>query len=267
MYIKGVLVKIRTMIVLLSPAKTLDYSQEFDVQHTAPAFLSDSAKLIKELKVKEPKDIASLMGLSDKLATLNFDRYQSWSASKTMGNDSKPALFVFQGDVYQGLQANTFNKKDITFAQKHLRILSGLYGELRPLDVIKPYRLEMGTKLPTARGKNLYEFWGTKVQENILKELKANKSNLVVNLASKEYFTVVGSLPTDVNVVSPVFKDFKNGEYKLISFYAKKARGYMSHWIIKNKVSKPEDLKNFDAEGYKYSKKLSTESEPVFLRN
>jgi hypothetical protein len=267
MYIKGVLVKIRTMIVLLSPAKTLDYSQEFDVQHTAPAFLSDSAKLIKELKVKEPKDIASLMGLSDKLATLNFDRYQSWSASKTMGNDSKPALFVFQGDVYQGLQANTFNKKDITFAQKHLRILSGLYGELRPLDVIKPYRLEMGTKLPTARGKNLYEFWGTKVQENILKELKANKSNLVVNLASKEYFTVVGSLPTDVNVVSPVFKDFKNGEYKLISFYAKKARGYMSHWIIKNKVSKAEDLKNFDAEGYKYSKKLSTESEPVFLRN
>ncbi|MBT3851983.1 MAG: peroxide stress protein YaaA [Gammaproteobacteria bacterium] len=255
------------MIVLLSPAKTLDYSQEFDVQHTAPAFLSDSAKLIKELKVKEPKDIASLMGLSDKLATLTFDRYQSWSASKTMGNDSKPALFVFQGDVYQGLQANTFNKKDITFAQKHLRILSGLYGELRPLDVIKPYRLEMGTKLPTARGKNLYEFWGTKVQENILKELKANKSNLVVNLASKEYFTVVGSLPTDVDVVSPVFKDFKNGEYKLISFYAKKARGYMSHWIIKNKVSKPEDLKNFDAEGYKYSKKLSTESEPVFLRN
>ena len=267
MYIKGVLVKIRTMIVLLSPAKTLDYSQEFDVQHTAPAFLSDSAKLIKELKVKEPKDIASLMGLSDKLATLNFDRYQSWSASKTMGNDNKPALFVFQGDVYQGLQANTFNKKDITFAQKHLRILSGLYGELRPLDVIKPYRLEMGTKLPTARGKNLYKFWGTKVQENILKELKANKSNLVVNLASKEYFTVVGSLPTDVNVVSPVFKDFKNGEYKLISFYAKKARGYMSHWIIKNKVTKPEDLKNFDAEGYKYSKKLSTESEPVFLRN
>ena len=267
MYIKGVLVKIRTMIVLLSPAKTLDYSQEFDVQHTAPAFLSDSAKLIKELKAKEPKDIASLMGLSDKLATLNFDRYQSWSASKTMGNDNKPALFVFQGDVYQGLQANTFNKKDITFAQKHLRILSGLYGELRPLDVIKPYRLEMGTKLPTARGKNLYKFWGTKVQENILKELKANKSNLVVNLASKEYFTVVGSLPTDVNVVSPVFKDFKNGEYKLISFYAKKARGYMSHWMIKNKVTKPEDLKNFDAEGYKYSKKLSTESEPVFLRN
>ena len=255
------------MLILLSPAKTLDYTKEFDVEPTAPAFLFDSAKLIKELKTKEPKDIASLMGLSDKLATLNFDRYQSWSAAKKMSSDSQPALFVFQGDVYQGLQADTFNKKDITFAQKHLRILPGLYGELRPLDIIKPYRLEMGTKLQNSKGKNLYEFWGNKVQDNILMELKTNKSNLIVNLASKEYFTVVGSLPKDVEVVSPVFKDFKNGEYKLISFYAKKARGYMSHWMIKNKVTKSEDLKNFDAEGYKYSKKLSTESEPVFLRN
>ena len=165
------------------------------------------------------------------------------------------------------MQAETFDKKDISFAQKHLRILSGLYGELRPLDVIKPYRLEMGTKLQNPEGKNLYEFWGNKVRDNILKELKTNKSNLVVNLASKEYFTVVGSLPEDVEVVSPVFKDFKNGEYKLISFYAKKARGFMSHWMIKNKVTKSEELKNFDAEGYKYSKKLSTDSEPVFLRN
>ena len=148
-----------------------------------------------------------------------------------------------------------------------MRILSGLYGELRPLDVIKPYRLEMGTKLQNSEGKNLYEFWGNKVKDNILKELKTNKSNLVVNLASKEYFTVVGSLSEDVEVVSPVFKDFKNGEYKLISFYAKKARGYMSHWMIKNKVTNSEELKNFDAEGYKYSKKLSTPSEPVFLRN
>ena len=255
------------MIVLLSPAKTLDYTKEFDVEPTAPAFLADSTKLIKELKTKEPKDIASLMGLSDKLAALNFDRYQTWSAAKKISNDSQPALYVFQGDVYQGLQAETFDKKDISFAQKHLRILSGLYGELRPLDVIKPYRLEMGTKLQNPEGKNLYEFWGNKVRDNILKELKTNKSNLVVNLASKEYFSVVGSLPEDVEVVSPVFKDFKNGEYKLISFYAKKARGFMSHWMIKNKVTNSEELKNFDAEGYKYSKKLSTDSEPVFLRN
>jgi cytoplasmic iron level regulating protein YaaA (DUF328/UPF0246 family) len=254
------------MIVLLSPAKTLDYSKDFDVEPTAPAFLSDSSKLIKELKTKEPKDIASLMSLSDKLAALNFDRYQSWSAAKKMGDDSKPALFVFQGDVYQGLQADTFNKKDIIFAQKHLRILSGLYGELRPLDVIKPYRLEMGTKLQTNKGKNLYEFWGKKVQQNIVKELQENQSNLIINLASKEYFTVIGKLPEDIDVVSPVFKDYKNGQYKLISFYAKKARGYMSNWIIKNKIKESADLMNFNEEGYRFSKSESTESEPVFLR-
>ena len=200
------------------------------------------------------------------MATLNFDRYQSWSATKKISADSKPALFVFQGDVYQGLQADTFNKKDISFAQKHLRILSGLYGELRPLDLIKPYRLEMGTKLKNIKGKNLYEFWGTKVQENILKELKSNKSSLIVNLASKEYFSVLGKMPHDVNVVSPVFKDFKNGQYKLISFYAKKARGYMSNWIIKNRITDSNDLKLFNAEGYKFSKSESTETEPVFLR-
>ena len=254
------------MIVLLSPAKTLDYSKEFDVEPSAPAFLSDSAKLIKELKTKEPKDIASLMGLSDKLATLNFDRYQSWSAAKKMSADSKPALFVFQGDVYQGLQADTFNKKDISFAQKHLRILSGLYGELRPLDLIKPYRLEMGTKLKNTKGKNLYEFWGTKVQDNILKELKSNKSSLVVNLASKEYFSVVGSMPTDVEVVSPIFKDFKNGKYKIISFYAKKARGLMAKFILENKIENSEDLINFNLEGYKYNKEASSENNPTFLR-
>ena len=161
------------MIVLLSPAKTLDYTKEFDVEPSAPAFLSDSAKLIKELKTKEPKDFASLMGLSDKLATLNFDRYQSWSAAKKMSADSKPGLFVFQGDVYQGLQADTFNKKDVSFAQKHLRILSGLYGELRPLDLIKPYRLEMGTKLENGNGKNLYEFWGEKITNHLKYYLRA----------------------------------------------------------------------------------------------
>ena len=267
MYINRELFKIRNMLILLSPAKTLDYSKDFDVKPTAPAFLSDSSKLIKELKTKEPKDIATLMGLSDNLATLNFDRYQSWKAAKSISSDSKPALFVFQGDVYQGLKAETFNKKDIAFAQKHLRILSGLYGELRPLDVIKPYRLEMGTKLPTSKGKNLYEFWGNKIQENLLKELKANKSELIVNLASKEYFSVVGSLPKNIEVVAPVFKDLKNGEYKLISFYAKKARGYMSNWIIKNKVTSAKDLVKFKEEGYKYSKKLSTPKEPVFLRD
>ena len=172
-----------SMIIVLSPAKTLDYSVPTTENHTAPQFLSQSSKLIKTLKAKEPKDIASLMGLSDKLATLNFDRYQSWTAAKTESAESKASLFVFKGDVYQGLKADELNKSDVKFAQKHLRILSGLYGILRPLDVIKPYRLEMGTKLKTDTASNLYEFWGNKIQANINNELKLQKSNLLVNLA------------------------------------------------------------------------------------
>ena len=165
------------------------------------------------------------MGLSDKLATLNFDRYQSWSPAKKVSADSKPSMLVFKGDVYQGLQAEDLNNHQMKFAQKHIRILSGLYGILRPLDLMKPYRLEMGTKLETSEGKNLYEFWGDKVQKNVLNELKDQRSDLLINLASKEYFTVLGKLPEDINVVTPTFKDYKNGNYKIISFFAKKARG------------------------------------------
>ena len=254
------------MIIVLSPAKTLDYEFETDGNHSVPSFLSQSSKLIGQLKKKEPKDIASLMGLSDKLATLNYDRYQSWTASKKASNDSKPSLLVFKGDVYQGLQAEDLTKKEMNFAQKHVRILSGLYGILRPLDLMKPYRLEMGTKLETSQGKNLYEFWGDKIQKNVLDELKNQKSDLLINLASKEYFTVLGKVPEDVNVISPAFKDYKNGKYKIISFYAKKARGLMARWIIQNKVTDFENLKDFDVEGYKYSKAESTTTTPVFLR-
>ena len=254
------------MIIVLSPAKTLDYEFETDGNHSVPSFLSQSSKLIGQLKKKEPKDIASLMGLSDKLATLNYDRYQSWTASKKASNDSKPSLLVFKGDVYQGLQAEDLTKKEMNFAQKHVRILSGLYGILRPLDLMKPYRLEMGTKLETTQGKNLYEFWGDKIQKNVLDELKNQKSDLLINLASKEYFTVLGKVPEDVNVISPAFKDYKNGKYKIISFYAKKARGLMARWIIQNKVTDFENLKDFDVEGYKYSKAESTSTTPVFLR-
>ena len=155
------------MLIVISPAKTLDYSVDPKSNHTAPQFLSQSSKLIKTLKEKEPKDIASLMGLSDKLATLNFDRYQSWKAAKSVSSDAKPSMLVFKGDVYQGLNAEDFSNKDLKFAQKHLRILSGLYGILRPMDIMKPYRLEMGTKLETSKGKNLYEFWGELVQNNV----------------------------------------------------------------------------------------------------
>ena len=254
------------MIIVLSPAKTLDYEFDNDTNNSVPSFLSQSSKLIGQLKKKEPKDIASLMGLSDKLATLNYDRYQSWTASKKVSNDTKPALLVFKGDVYQGLQAEDLSKKEMNFAQKHLRILSGLYGILRPLDLMKPYRLEMGTKLETAQGKNLYEFWGDKIQKNVLDELKNQKSDLLINLASKEYFSVLGKVPEDINVISPAFKDFKNGKYKIISFYAKKARGLMARWIIQNKVTDFENLKDFDVDGYKYSKAESTSTTPVFLR-
>ena len=254
------------MIIVLSPAKTLDYEFETDGNHSVPSFLSQSSKLIGQLKKKEPKDIASLMGLSDNLATLNYDRYQSWTASKKASNDSKPSLLVFKGDVYQGLQAEDLTKKEMNFAQKHVRILSGLYGILRPLDLMKPYRLEMGTKLETSQGKNLYEFWGDKIQKNVLDELKNQKSDLLINLASKEYFTVLGRVPEDVNVISPVFKDYKNGKYKIISFYAKKARGLMARWIIQNKVKDFEDLVRFNVDGYKFSKAESTASTPVFLR-
>ena len=152
------------------------------------------------------------------------------------------------------------------FAQKHIRILSGLYGILRPLDLMKPYRLEMGTKLETAKGKNLYDFWGNKIQNNVLDDLKSLKSDLLINLASKEYFTVLGKLPEDLNIVSPAFKDYKNGKYKIISFYAKKARGLMARWIIQNKVTDFEDLMNFNIDGYKYSKAESSATTPVFLR-
>ena len=254
------------MIIVLSPAKTLDYDFESNNKHSIPSFLGQSSKLINQLKQKEPKDIASLMGLSDKLATLNFDRYQSWAASKKASNDSKPSMLVFKGDVYQGLQAEDLTNRELDFAQKHIRILSGLYGILRPLDLMKPYRLEMGTKLETSEGKNLYEFWGNKIQKNVLEELKKQKSDLLINLASKEYFSVLGKMPEDINVVSPTFKDYKNGKYKIISFYAKKARGLMARWIIQNKVKDFEDLANFNVEGYKYSKAESTATTPVFLR-
>ena len=254
------------MIIVLSPAKTLDYDFDFSNQHSVPTFLNQSSKLIKLLQKKEPKDIASLMGLSDKLATLNYDRYQSWTASKTVSNDSKPSMLVFKGDVYQGLQAESLSKNDLNFAQKHLRILSGLYGILKPLDLMKPYRLEMGTKLETSKGNNLYEFWGDKIQKNVLSELKDMKSDLIVNLASKEYSSVLGKMSEDINLVSPTFKDYKNGNYKIISFYAKKARGLMARWIIKNKIQNFEDLVDFNLDGYSFSKKESTVTTPVFLR-
>jgi len=255
------------MIILLSPAKTLDYERPtINISHSVPSLLSKSKTLINSLKEKKPDEISNLMNISDKLASLNSDRYKSWKGLKKESDNSKQAIFVFKGDVYQGLDIDSFEKKDLEYSQNHLRLLSGLYGLLKPLDIIEPYRLEMGTKLKTDKGKNLYEFWGQEICNEILKDLESIKSNTIINLASNEYFDSVKNIKETTNVISPVFKDFSKGKYKIISFYAKKARGYMSSWIIKNKVKKSEDLKGFDLEGYKFSKKMSTPSEPVFLR-
>ena len=255
------------MIILLSPAKTLDYeSPNINIGHSVPSLLSKSKILIKDLKYKKTDEIANLMKISNKLALLNSDRYKSWKGLKNETVNSKQAIFVFKGDVYQGLDINSFEKKDLEYSQNHLRLLSGLYGLLKPLDVIEPYRLEMGTKLETDKGKNLYEFWGQEISNEIAKDLKSIKSNTIINLASNEYFDSVKNIKETTNVISPVFKDFSKGKYKIISFYAKKARGLMAAWILKNKI-KEDKLNNFSSDGYYFSPEDSSENSPVFLRD
>ena len=254
------------MIIVLSPAKTLDYEFETNSNHSIPAFLSQSTQLIGQLKKKEPKDIASLMGLSDKLAALNYDRYQSWTASKNISSDSKQSMLVFKGDVYQGLQAEDLSEADMKFAQKHIRILSGLYGILKPLDVMKPYRLEMGTKLETPKGKNLYEFWGNKITDKLNQNCIDSKNEYLINLASNEYFDSVNKSELLKKVVTPKFLDKKNGNYKVISFFAKKARGAMASYIIKNKIQTLDELQNFQGLDYKFCTERSDSSNLVFIR-
>ena len=254
------------MIIVISPAKTLDFDPINVGLSTSPSFLDESKVLISELQEKEPKDIASLMSLSDKLATLNYDRYQNWEGQRQLNSNTKQAMFVFQGDVYKGLEADTFNEEDIEFSQKHLRILSGLYGSLKPLDVVEPYRLEMGTKLLNPKGKNLYEFWGEKITDMIVNEISENGSDTLINLASEEYFKSLSNIRNKVNVISPIFKDYKNGQFKIISFYAKKARGLMTKFIIQNQITDPKDLINFNLDGYKFFKSDSTYENPVFHR-
>ena len=255
------------MIILLSPAKTLDYEKlKTSTSYTVPLLLEKSKILINDLKKKKPNEISKLMNISDKLSSLNSERFKSWKGLKEKSKNSKEAIFVFKGDVYQGLNIESFKKKDLEYSQNHLRLLSGLYGLLKPLDVIEPYRLEMGTKLKTDKGKNLYEFWDQEICNEIVKDLKSLKSNTVINLASNEYFNSVKALEKTTNIISPVFKDFSKDKYKIISFYAKKARGLMAAWILKNKIKK-EEIKDFDIDGYYYSKRDSSESSPVFLRD
>ena len=255
------------MLILVSPAKTLDYESELDVKDFSVApLLSDSELLIKELQQKNPDDLSSLMGLSEKLSLLNFNRNMNWTRPTKPSDSARQAIFAFKGDVYQGLDASSLSKSEIKYANKNLCILSGLYGLLKPLDLMYPYRLEMGTKMKNKRGNNLYEFWGSKVTELVNDLAMDNRSKAIVNLASVEYFSVLKTDQINLPIINPVFKDYKNGQYKIVSFFAKKARGLMSRFIIQNKIKKSEDLMDFNLDGYRYSKKESKENSPVFLR-
>ena len=259
------------MIVLLSPAKTLDFDAPAGTKtSTLPEFTKRSAKLMKTLRELSAKDLGELMKLSEKLSELNFDRNRAWKAKHDEKN-SKQAVYAFQGDVYQGLSVDELNATEVRRCQKHVRILSGLYGMLRPLDLMQPYRLEMGTKLKTDSGKDLYAYWGETIRDAISAELRAMKSDLIVNLASNEYSKVAKLKSIEASVISPVFKDWKNGQYKLISFFAKRARGMMTRHLVTQKTInlKTINLKtiqSFAMDGYKFDKKLSTETEPVFTR-
>jgi len=254
------------MLIVISPAKKLDYETPSKTSvFTTPDYMSDSKRLIQRLRDFSALDLAELMKLSMKLAELNFDRYEAWKPTCTEKN-AKQAILAFQGDVYQGLDAASFSAADFKFAQQHLHILSGLYGLLRPLDLMQPYRLEMGTRLETDRGKNLYEFWGSTITEGLNKQLKKLKTDTLINLASNEYFKSVKTKELDANIITPAFKEFKNGDYKMIGIYAKRARGLMSRYIIKNKLNDPEALKEFDEEGYRFSSKLSKGNNWVFTR-
>ncbi|WP_060483245.1 peroxide stress protein YaaA [Pseudomonas sp. NBRC 111119] len=255
------------MLTVISPAKTLDYdTPPVTERFTLPAYLDDSQELIGQLRELSPAQISELMHLSDKLAGLNAARFGSWTPHFTPQN-AKQALLAFKGDVYTGLAAETLGEDDFTFAQGHLRMLSGLYGLLRPLDLMQPYRLEMGTKLANARGKDLYAFWGTRISEWLNQALAEQGDDVLLNLASNEYFSAVKRSALNARVINVDFRDLKNGQYKIISFYAKKARGMMTRFAIEERISDPAQLKQFDVQGYYYSAEQSKADHLVFLRD
>ena len=254
-------------MILLSPAKTLDFETSPNTTVcTQPEFLDLTDGLIKGLSLLSSEEVGKLMHISPKLADLNKDRFQKWRMEHDQQN-SKQAILAFKGDVYEGLKAWEFKKSDFTFAQKHLRVLSGLYGILKPLDLIQPYRLEMGTVYPNPSGKDLYAYWGDSLAETINKDLKKNKTKIVFNLASQEYFKAAKSSKIEGDIISPSFLDEKNGKYKIISFYAKKARGYMANYLVTNKVTDPNGLSDFKEYGYQFSKSDSSPEIPVFTRS
>ncbi|MFU2488950.1 peroxide stress protein YaaA [Thauera sp. WH-1] len=258
------------MILVISPAKALDYeTPPTTTRHTQPDFLDHSEALIEVLRQRSPAEIAELMSLSDPLASLNVARYASWSRPFSPDN-AKQAVLAFNGDVYEGLDAPSLSEDELAWAQDHLRILSGLYGVLRPLDLMQAYRLEMGTRLATARGKNLYEFWGERITDELNRLLDAEEAaghgRVLLNLASDEYFKSVKPKKLRARLVTPVFEDWKGGRYKIISFYAKRARGLMSRFVIRNRIDTVEGLEHFDSEGYAFAADASDVDRPVFRR-
>ncbi len=254
------------MLVVISPAKNLDFESALPkLRTTQPQMLDQAEHLIQNLKALAPHEVSELMRLSDKLGQLNYDRYQAWSRPFNVKN-ARPAALAFNGDVYQGLEASSFSAEDFAFAQQHLRILSGLYGVLRPLDLMQPYRLEMGTRLATDKGRDLYAYWGEAITQALNQQLKKTRADTLVNLASNEYFRAVKPKTLKATVIEPVFKDWKNGEYKIVSFLAKKARGLMSAYIVKHRLTQPEALQNFEEGGYTFNPSLSSEQKWVFTR-
>lgn len=254
------------MIVVLSPAKTLDYKTPLRTNtFTQPLFQERAESLVDILRGYDVDGIRNLMDVSEKIATLNVDRYKSYDSDFTPEN-ARQALLTFNGDSYIGFDLEAYTEEDFAYAQDHLRTLSGLYGLLRPLDLMQPYRLEMGTKLSNPQGKNLYEFWGTEIAESLNEALAAQGDDILVNLASHEYFKSVDRKALNGTVVQPVFRDYKKGEYKIIAIYAKKARGFMADWILRSRAQTVEDLKMFTGEGYVFSPSDSTDTELVFLR-
>lgn len=255
------------MLMLISPAKSLDFdSPLLTEQYSQPDFLAHSQQLINVLQQLSPLDIERLMKISPALANLNMGRFLNWQQPFTPDN-ARQALLAFTGDVYQGMAASTFSEDDFAFAQRHLRILSGLYGLLKPLDLIQPYRLEMGTALANPHGKNLYAFWGNVITGAVMAALQQQQDDVLVNLASEEYFKSVNKAGLQARLITPVFKDLKNGQYKIISFHAKKARGMMAAYIIKNRLTEAESIKAFDRAGYYFSDAQSRGDQWVFLRD
>ncbi len=254
------------MLTVLSPAKTLDLETPAFSTHTQPEFLKNAQQLNTELRGYSVTQLQTLMGLSEKLATLNVDRNQAWKPPFTAKN-ARSAIRAFQGEVYVRLDAKTFTQADLAFAQDHLRILSGLYGLLRPLDLMQAYRLEMGTSLKTDAGKGLYAFWGDSITQSLNNSLAGEKKPVVINLASNEYSKAITRKTLNAELITPVFKEKKGDGYKVIAILAKRARGLMARHIIKKKLKTPTGLKKFSADGYAYQPNLSTETEWVFTRD